>query len=557
MSWTDPEVDRDFAVLRTEYVGQLAARAREVAAAAEAARAAPGDIAALAAAQARALKLRGTSGAYGFPEVSAAAARVEELIAATIAALAIPDATPYWKRVDAACAELEAAARAVVMAEEAARAATQPDAPTMRRKRSYFGGSRVLVVDSDPEFLGFVEEVGKRQLFEIAGVRTAEDAIERAKRLPLDVAFIDAKLGPGGDAAFALARELRGHADDALPLGFLSVDDTLASRVAAAHAGASLFLAKPVDGDAFGNAVRQLVGLRQVARPSVLIVDRDEAEAARIATVLRQTGMMATVLTEPEGFLGVLEDTRPDLVLLDVVLDGLSGLDLCRTLRTAIRWQDVPIIFITAETGVETRLAAFKAGGDDYLVKPIVNEELLARIQVRLDRARLLRERADRDALTGLMLRRAFMEGLGARLSEARRYGRPLTLCLLDLDKFKRANDTHGHLAGDRVLAGLGKLLASRFRAEDLRCRWGGEEFVLAFPGTAGEPIQGALSRVLGEFSELSFHGDKGESFRMTFSAGMATFPADGDAAPQLLERADRRLYAAKRAGGNRVLRDG
>jgi diguanylate cyclase (GGDEF)-like protein len=169
----------------------------------------------------------------------------------------------------------------------------------------------------------------------------------------------------------------------------------------------------------------------------------------------------------------------------------------------------------------------------------------------------MLQDKLDRDSLTGLLMRRTFSERLNARIQEALRRGAPLAVCLLDLDHFKRINDTAGHLAGDQVLASLGRLLQSRFRTEDLRGRWGGEEFVLAFPNESAEVVEGAVSRVLKEFHELSFTDDAGGSFRASFSAGLASHPADGASVEELLRKADHRMYLAKQGGRNRICREG
>jgi diguanylate cyclase (GGDEF)-like protein len=125
---------------------------------------------------------------------------------------------------------------------------------------------------------------------------------------------------------------------------------------------------------------------------------------------------------------------------------------------------------------------------------------------------------------------------------------------VLDLDRFKQVNDQHGHLAGDRVLGELGRRLRRSFRAEDLRGRWGGEEFVLALVAAPATEAQAVTTRVLEEFREQTFTGDHGETFRSSFSGGIATFPADGTTLEQLLQVADRRLYAAKSAGRDRLL---
>jgi diguanylate cyclase (GGDEF)-like protein len=217
-------------------------------------------------------------------------------------------------------------------------------------------------------------------------------------------------------------------------------------------------------------------------------------------------------------------------------------------------WRDVPILFLTSRVDAESRVEAFEAGADDYLVKPLVAEELLARVRVRLDRRRLLRELTERDPLTRCMSRRALIDALASRLSEARRHGRPLSLSLLDVDQFKQVNDAYGHLVGDHVLLALGRLLNERFRLEDLRGRWGGEEFVIVFPNESASTAASVLARVLDEFRSLRFGSEHGERFSVTFSAGVASFPSDGASVDSLIGAADRRLYEAKEAGRGKVV---
>jgi diguanylate cyclase (GGDEF)-like protein len=206
---------------------------------------------------------------------------------------------------------------------------------------------------------------------------------------------------------------------------------------------------------------------------------------------------------------------------------------------------------------VSTRMAAFQAGADDYLEKPVLAEELFSRVKVRIERAGLLAARMDHDALTGLLSRRALVQQLDSSLAAAQRRNAPFTLSLLDLDQFKTVNDTRGHLAGDRVLAGLGALLAARFRRSDIRGRFGGEEFLLAFPDEVEPVVRGVLERLLKEFKALTFLSDGDEPFQCSFTAGLATSPDDGKTVQALLKVADARLYAAKRAGRSRVLGTG
>ncbi|HEY9719604.1 MAG TPA: GGDEF domain-containing protein, partial [Trichormus sp.] len=168
--------------------------------------------------------------------------------------------------------------------------------------------------------------------------------------------------------------------------------------------------------------------------------------------------------------------------------------------------------------------------------------------------SRFIRERADKDVLSGLLLRRAFMEQVEGLLAEATRHKFVFTIALMDVDKFKSVNDTYGHLAGDRVIACLGQLLKKRFRVEDIRGRWGGEEFIVALRHESSETTQGALLRALEEFRSFEFKGDHGETFFVSFTAGLASFPEDGDTLEKLVHAADGRLYAGKEAGRNRIV---
>jgi diguanylate cyclase (GGDEF)-like protein len=167
---------------------------------------------------------------------------------------------------------------------------------------------------------------------------------------------------------------------------------------------------------------------------------------------------------------------------------------------------------------------------------------------------RLMEERAEKDAVTGVSLRRSFMSRFAAYVSDATRKNQPVSFVIIDIDRFKQVNDERGHLSGDRVLAGFGKLLTTRFRANDLRGRWGGDEFVLCFPNEPLETTAGIIERLLEELRKMSFEGDIGGKFGVTFTAGVASLPADGTTTHDLVRSADRRLLAAKKAGRNRVV---
>ena len=413
-------------------------------------------------------------------------------------------------------------------------------------------GAHLLVVDGDERVRALIAQLGREKLLFVSAVATPEAALECASRGRVDGVLID---GAFGIRAASLAHDLRTLPHlKRLPIAFLSDQGDVEHRVAAAHAGASLFLAKPVDPYAFGAAVDQMLAASRKERMRVLIVDDDADFATSVAAVLERDEIVVHKAPDATRLVETLDEARPDLILMDAMLPQFSGWDAIRIVRTIPEWRDIPILVITGYADLESRMAAFEAGADDYLAKPLIPEELLARVRVRLDRRRLLRELTERDSLTSCLSRRALLDAFASRLSEARRHDRVLSLSLIDVDRFKRVNDTYGHLVGDHVLMTLGRLLNDRFRLEDLRGRWGGEEFVIVFPNAPHATAAPVLSRVLDEFRRLPFRSERGERFFVTFSAGVASYPADGESVDALIRAADARLYEAKRGGRGQVV---
>ena len=365
------------------------------------------------------------------------------------------------------------------------------------------------------------------------------DAETIAHRLALDAVLIDIDNDTPA-TGISLARSIRGlPGNESLPIAFVSTSSKPTNPIETAHAGASLFLEKPVKQQMLSNAVDYLLSVRTGGRPRILIIDDDEDFARMVGAILGKEGMIVKALCVPENVVEHITNFAPDVVLLDVMMPGISGYQICQQMREQPQWADLPVLFLTAQTGLSARLAAFEAGGDDYLPKPVAPAELLMRVKVRLERARMLRERADKDVLTGLMIRRAFMEQLQALMSESKNNNLRFSLCLLDIDHFKKVNDTYGHLAGDRVLTDFGALIRRTFRVEDLRGRWGGEEFIVAFRHIEKATARGALERCLEEMKTHVFEGDNGEKFSVSFSAGLVTFPEDGDVAQNLIKLAE------------------
>lgn len=495
-------------------------------------------------------RLRGTAGSYGLPELSALTGEIEDLI---IEINQHPD-HPLWSEIPYLLEEAEkiakvAAANAYLKSQDSLAISGSNAARSNGNSHS-----KLLVVDDDEQFLDFVQLLAKQRLIDVVRARDSTEALDMARKHHIDAALIDVQLGPGNHS-FQLAGELRSLAGyDDLPLAFISANSHVYNHVAAAHAGATLFLNKPLDSDTLEQSVQHLFALAQQEHPRVLVVDDDALFLEKVKVILQAEGIEVITLTDPLKILEVLHETTPDLLLLDVQMAGLSGFDVCRMLRTIYRWQTLPIIFITSHTDISTRVTAFHSGGDDYLPKPFASEELISRIKIRIDRAHLLKEKADRDPISGLWLRRAFIEQFKEMLSLAEKQNFEVTLGLIDVDNFKNVNDNSGHLAGDAVLAGLGRLMRHRFRPDDLRGRWGGDEFILGIKGLTPPEAHQLSENFLDEFNKIEFLAENGQSFRVGLSIGLASFPKDSKTLYDLIHIADKRLYKAKEGGRNQVI---
>lgn len=482
--------------------------------------------------------IRGTAASYELPDIGSAAANLEY---ALVALMADPADRSRIEMVRTHFSRFAEECQTAVVLQPASQEQNPNSAPVTVLIASKDGESARTIVACGNE-TGMISMVACTPVEAVTMVK----GLDRLNGLFIDLDHLDQ----------ADRREIAGLTASlqGVPVALIGADDHLQNRIDAAHLGAERFLEKPLDPQAVRDTFREFRDIRRNSGATILIVDDDDRFSALAADVLSKNGFSTFALTTTAHIMEALAEVRPDLLMLDVLMPGVSGFDVCKLIRQSTAWRNLPIVVTTALTGLDVRLAAFKAGADDYLTKPFINEELLARIRVRLDRARLEKELAERDSLTGLMLRRPFVDNAQAILANARRTGRPVSVCLIDIDRFKLVNDKRGHLAGDRVLSGFGRLVQSRFRREDLRGRWGGEEFVLVLPGQSAHTAGQVLNRLLDEFSEMVFRDDLGSEFKCSFSAGVASHLDDGETLDDLLKAADRRLYRAKETGRRQVV---
>lgn len=250
---------------------------------------------------------------------------------------------------------------------------------------------------------------------------------------------------------------------------------------------------------------------------------------------------------------------HPDLILLDVMMPDASGFDICRKLKATTETRNIPVIFLTGASDVDQKVLGFDVGAVDYIQKPFDSAELNARVRAALRTKRfqdMLAQRAMIDGLTGLWNRAHFDQRMHEEVAASARYDRPMSLIMMDVDKFKILNDNHGHPFGDEVLQAVGDVLQDSARTSDWPCRYGGEEFGLILRET---DLDGAIvmaERVREEIESLQLR-NKAQLVPVTSSFGVVSStlcmnPCDLSS-KWMIESADAALYAAKEGGRNCV----
>lgn len=279
----------------------------------------------------------------------------------------------------------------------------------------------------------------------------------------------------------------------------------------------------------------------------ILIVD--DSRSIRKALMRLLNGHDYILEEAEDGYDGRIKvaDFHPDLILLDLTMPGLSGLDLCRELKSNILTKNIYIIMLTASTSAGDEMKGFETGADDYVCKPYESDRLLARISRGLKESEV-RMKSLRDPLTQLYNRRMFEVFYIQELARNKRYKRDLSLLFIDIDHFKIVNDTYGHNAGDMVLQTISELLNSECRGTDMAVRWGGEELLLLMPETPSEGAASKAESIRQKVEAIDFP-DVG---KVTVSIGVATLIADSPM--DLIQSADESLYKAKASGRNRVV---
>ncbi len=498
-------------------------------------------------------KLAGAGATYKRPQISALAREAERRCDEVLARRGQPtsDDVAGWRQARMRLAALfEEGIATAAPAEPAPQASSSGQAAP----ESSQGDLDVLIVDDNQDTRRLLASVLQQEGIPVREAGTCAEARTLIDARVPDGLLVDVCLPDGSGYAIVEHARQRPGGDQAVILMLSAAGDVL-DLAEAIHAGADACYTKPAEIEAAHRKLLQMLERSQAEVPRILVVEDDEFHAAFARTVLESAGYQVAVCGAPRHFTEHMATFQPELLLMDVNLPDASGYDLARLVRQQEQHAALPIIFLTSEAAMESRIRAAKAGGDEHLTKPVHPALLASAVGARLERARFLKSLLHRDGLTRLLTHASFMEQVQQVIDRRLRspHG-PASLVLLDVDHFKRINDTYGHQAGDRVLATLAGSLRQHLRRTDIIGRYGGEEFGVLLDQLPIEDAQRLITRLLHEFAALD-HTAVGEHshFRVTFSAGIAPY-RPGIERHAWIEAADQSLYAAKKAGRNQVV---
>ncbi|MGR9553009.1 PleD family two-component system response regulator [Rhizobium leguminosarum] len=451
--------------------------------------------------------------------------------------------------------------------------------------------ARILVVDDIPANVKLLEA---RLLAEYFDVMTAADgytALAICERNQVDLILLDIMM-PGIDG-FEVCERLKASQKTAhIPVVMVTALDQPTDRVRGLKAGADDFLTKPVNDLQLISRVKSLLRLKTLSdelriradtahtmgiddltragegradeTAQVLLVDGRANSQERIIKALKPVADVLA-LSDPQAALFEAAESAFDLVIVNANFDDYDPLRLCSQLRSLERTRFLPVLIITEQGADDMVVRALDLGVNDYIIRPVDPNELVARSLTQIRRKRYndrLRasvkqtiELAVTDPLTGLYNRRYLDSHLNVLFNRSMARGRPLSVLITDIDRFKHVNDTYGHDGGDEVLREFANRVRSTIRGADLACRYGGEEFVVVMPDTSPEIAAAVAERLRAAIENASFMlKHAGEALNVTASFGIASRITSVLTPDQLMKQADLALYEAKNTGRNRVV---
>ncbi|MBL8547130.1 MAG: PleD family two-component system response regulator [Hyphomonadaceae bacterium] len=448
--------------------------------------------------------------------------------------------------------------------------------------------ARILVVDDLEPNRRLLEALLTADYYEVMMAARGEEGVQLAKREKPDLILMDVMM-PGGIDGYEACRRLKSMPETRhIPVVILTTLDDRDNRVRGLQSGAEEFLTKPIDDVQLMARVKSLLTLKVVTdelrareassrrlglindetRPdavdqhrvfagNVLVVDDNPTQIKRIQTALGVEHRVSLIGEDASG--------PPDLAVVSIHAKSFDGFRVIARMRSGEATRHLPILAIVDPDDRKRAIRALELGAHDIIMRPIDEEEIIARARTLMRRKRYmdaLRDRLDQslelaitDQLTGLYNRRFLDTQLEPLVHRAQCGGDPVSVMTIDIDHFKRCNDTFGHDVGDAVLREFAARLASNTRPSDYACRQGGEEFIVVMPRTTGDIACLAAERLRRAIAGSAFIiPGLGQPLDVTISIGVASTEGADDTTETLLKRADEALYEAKRGGRNRVI---
>lgn len=450
----------------------------------------------------------------------------------------------------------------------------------------------MLIVDDIPTNVRLLEARLSAEYFDVVTAASGKEALAACAQGDIDIVLLDVMM-PEMDGFEVCARLKADRRTSHIPVLMVTALDQPSDRLRGLESGADDFLTKPVDDVQLMARVKSLVRLKALTDElrsrahtgqeiaiedamramdtvdhedgRILLVDSDVRHAERIRGYLGAHNRVDVLVNPADAALAV-SGGGFELALVSMALGDFDPLRICSQMRTAEQSRTLPIILIAEEDDRPRVVRGLDLGVNDFIMRPVERNELMARVRTQIRRQRYaveLRQSVNNtlalavtDELTGLYNRRYFERHLSIMLQKAQEQDRDMAVMLIDMDYFKAVNDTHGHDTGDAVLREFADRLRRNIRGVDLACRFGGEEFVVLMPSTDFRQSQGVAERVRAAVSEKDFDAGNGRPLAVTVSVGLALNELDTDTPEILLKRADVALYRAKREGRNRVVFD-
>lgn len=409
----------------------------------------------------------------------------------------------------------------------------------------------VMVVDDDHAFCEYLslqlETLGYHTKY-IYDVTDVEQSIHtyKPKAIFMDIIFKDSE-----NAGTKIISDLRAKDEIPCPVIYMSAKDDLNARLSAVKSGGKAFLNKSFSLNELKNTLDLVIPLQSNANLKVLIIDDDKSMNAYCTAIFESEGIKTFCLETPENVFESIINFNPDVILLDMYMPNINGLEMAAIIRQHQSFAAIPIVIMSGETDINKQFVMRSVGADDFILKPFKPHHLIDIVLNRIKRSRQTKKMITSDSLTGLMLFPKIKDQVINLMESCIRYNLDYSIAFIDLDHFKKVNDTYGHLVGDQVLRDFSEFVSGRVRKSDIVTRYGGEEFTVILPYTNGDNAIRALNSIREEYAK-KVHRAKNSEFTVTFSGGISSANQYQDL-ESLLSAADKALYKSKRQGGNNI----